>query len=98
MHSYQLLEPISNSLASIEIGDKNEAPDDDDSYREVRIRLDNGAEYFTVFFSDPQKRGRYWFEDPHMSIVNELSLENVICAVSDFISRGCINDAFERLS
>ena len=97
MHSYTHIESSSGISVTIDIGEENEAGDEFDHYREVTLLLDDGRKYFTVFFPDPQQRGKHWFEDPHMSIVNDLSIENIMAATNDFLDAGQLEDAFEQI-
>lgn len=96
-HSYCRNESTSGCLVTVEIGMASLSLHPDDQYREVWLTLADGRIFFTVFFSDPQRRNKHWFEDPHMSIVNDLSIDNIVKAVNDFLDSGDLENAFEQV-
>lgn len=65
-----------------------------DRSQEVVLELADGRRVQTVFFPDPKRRGRHWFEDQTMSIVDMLTRQNVMAAVNDFIDRDVVDSAF----
>jgi hypothetical protein len=69
-----------------------------DDYREVKLHYDDGPRFGSTCWKDPMAGEGpdhgYWWEEPGMIILHDLTPERILAAVDDIVQQGAVTEAF----
>jgi hypothetical protein len=66
-----------------------------DEYREARLPFEDGQSFRAGFWRDPGNRGKHWWEETGMAIVQDLTTERILSAVDEALELGMVGETFE---
>jgi hypothetical protein len=94
---FQRVDPATGQSVEVLLHDPFTSGDRWDHYQEVDLHFADGRHYRTAFWPDPMTRGRHWWEEPGMVIVNDLTAELILAAVDDILKQGVVEESFESV-